>query len=129
MDNNTAANPLQVELLRLVFAQGLKPQAATAQMHCFDPQAKALDLIFALTVIASDLKSSFPPETHWTYTDWIEAAASLACDVYSATRLGMSDPTLAEVNRLWPDPDPHLTAQNAQQARARTQRGWKPKQD
>lgn len=92
---------LQQLLLELVFAKGLTPQDACTVVFRQFPDRKALDVVFLLTLTATDLKSAFRPEGHWTYTDWLEAATSLACDVYAASRLNTPDPTLGDIAALW----------------------------
>jgi len=101
MTVSAGEDALQQQLLELVFAKGLTPQVACDRAFPDHPDRKALDTVFLITLIATDLKSSFQPEAHWTYTDWLEAATSLACDVYAASRLHNPDPTLGDIAALW----------------------------
>ncbi|MEM9350576.1 MAG: hypothetical protein AAGA47_09960 [Pseudomonadota bacterium] len=75
-----------------------------------DPDTALLSWVFTLTLIATNLGNGFEPEDHWTYTDWLEAAASLACDVYALTALGTQAPTGHDLLNLWSqaDQDPHF---------------------
>ncbi|WP_147124316.1 hypothetical protein [Shimia ponticola] len=103
MTGSVGDDALQRQLLELVFANGLTPQQACDQAFPDHPNRKALDVVFLITLIATDLKSSFRAESHWTYTDWLEAATSLACDVYAASRLNAPDPSLGDIATLWSD--------------------------
>ncbi|MEM9437066.1 MAG: hypothetical protein AAGA15_08495 [Pseudomonadota bacterium] len=101
---------LQQILLEHVFTENLTPQAATSRAIREHPSTKLLSWVFVLTTIATHLNDGFKAETHWTYADWLEAAASLACDVYALTAVGKEAPTGHDLLTLWSatNKDPHL---------------------
>ncbi|MEM1232493.1 MAG: hypothetical protein AAGH70_00070 [Pseudomonadota bacterium] len=100
---------LQAELIELVFTLELTPQGATARAVRDHPNVPLITWVFALTTIATDLRGAFEHEAHWTYTDWIEAAASLGCDIYALDALGRARPRGRDLALLWNSDDPHLT--------------------
>ena len=100
MSTKTNDDPLQLWLLEHVFARGHTPHTAIAAATPHFPNRTALEAVYLLTLIATELDASFQPDASWTYTDWLEAAAALACDVYAATQLGAPNPTLADIAAL-----------------------------
>lgn len=100
---------LQSELIELVFSQELTPQAATARAIRDHPDLPLLTWVFVLTTIATNLRGAFDGDDHWTYTDWIEAAASVGCDTYALDAMGRVQPRGRDLMLLWDADDPHLT--------------------
>ena len=100
MQDSRQDNPLQVRLIELVFADAQSPQTATRMVIEANPDARALELVYVLALIATDLQASFHPDPHWTYADWLEAAVGVSCSVYAAGQMGISDPTLAEISQF-----------------------------
>lgn len=109
MQTDPDLESLQSQLVELVFNLELTPQGATARAVRAHPDLPLLTWVFVLTTIATDLRHAFEEETHWTYTDWIEAAASLGCDIFALDAMGRPQPRGRDLALLWDTQDPHLT--------------------
>ncbi|MEM6478120.1 MAG: hypothetical protein AAF841_05355 [Pseudomonadota bacterium] len=108
MTADPSPDHLQKILLEAVFADKLTPQAAAAKAIREHPDAPLLTWVFVLTNIAVELQTSFVAEENWSYADWLEAAASLGCDIYALDAMGHARPRGHDLAALWAKGDPHL---------------------
>lgn len=100
---------MQKALLEGVFIDRLTPQAAAGRAIRADPDVPLLTWVFVITMVASNLRTGFRAEENWSYADWLEAAASLGCDIYALAAMGVSAPTGHDLADLWDESDPHLS--------------------